>query len=519
MHYPGDMRIAALLPFLLAFAASPLAAEELPPDLGTRPSGIDWPDFLGRERNSRSPETGVNADWTARPPRLVWQCPLGASYSAPSISRGRLFHFDRHGDAHRLSCRNSETGAELWTYELPADFEDMLGYNNGPRATPVVDGDRVYVMSPEGRLHCVRVLDGKRVWAVDTEQDFGVVKNFFGVGSTPVVLRDLVIANVGGSPAGSPPDVYAAGGRVEGNGTGVVAFDKLTGNVRWKATDELASYASPIIAESKPPAPPGDSENESSAAGLSPGRAGGLHAARCFVFARGGLMMLDPASGKRAFHFPWRASKLESVNASSPVVVGDEVFISESYGPGSALIRVTANTPVGGVSDAANAHQSDAKSASETPPTKKLAQFGYEVAWQDDPRSREKAMELHWNTAVFHDGHLYGSSGQHGGSAQLRCIEWATGKVKWSEPRLTRSSLLYVDGHFVCLSEDGSLRLLKATPQRFEQAAEFTPRDDAGEPLLTYPAWAAPVLSHGLLYLRGNDRLVCLELIPPAANQ
>jgi hypothetical protein len=148
-----------------------------------------------------------------------------------------------------------------------------------------------------------------------------------------------------------------------------------------------------------------------------------------------------------------------------------------------------------------------------------LAQFGYEVAWQDDPRSREKAMELHWNTAVFHDGHLYGSSGQHGGSAQLRCIEWATGKVKWSEPRLTRSSLLYVDGHFVCLSEDGSLRLLKATPQRFEQAAEFTPRDDAGEPLLTYPAWAAPVLSHGLLYLRGNDRLVCLELIPPAANQ
>jgi hypothetical protein len=195
-------------------------------------------------------------------------------------------------------------------------------------------------------------------------------------------------------------------------------------------------------------------------------------------------MMLDPATGKVDFDFPWRATKLESVNASSPVVVGDEVFISEAYGPGSALLKLKAG--------------------------------GYDVVWQDELRSRDKAMELHWNTAVFHEGHLYGSSGQHGGSAELRCIEWATGKVKWREPRLTRSSLLYADGHFVCLSEDGALRLLKATPHRYEQVAEVTPKGADGEPLLTYPAWAAPVLSHGLLYVRGSDRLVCLELMAKA---
>ena len=446
---------------VLAFAM-PLAAEEPPPDLGTRTAGVDWPDFLGPQRDSRSPETGILTDWAARPPRVVWQCELGASYSAPSISRGRLFHFDRHGDVHRLTCRNSETGGELWNYELPADFSDMLGYNNGPRATPVVDGDRVYIMSPEGRLHCVRVTDGQRVWSVDTLAEFGVVKYFFGVGSTPVVWRDLLIANIGGSPADSPADVYAARGQVQGNGTGVVAFDKLTGKVRWQSTDELASYASPVIAEIS-------------------------GAPRCFVFARGGLTVLDPATGKADFHFPWRATKLESVNASSPVVVGDEVFISESYGPASALLKVKA--------------------------------AGFDVVWQDDLRNRDKSMELHWNTAVYHEGHLYGSSGQHGGSAELRCIEWRTGNVKWREPRLTRSSLLQADGHFVCLSEDGALRLLRATPDRFEQVAEFTPTGADGEPLLTYPAWAAPVLSHGLLYVRGSDRLVCLELIPATANQ
>ena len=462
--------ILTLLPSLFAFAR-PLAAAE-PPDLGTRPQGVDWPAFLGPERNSRSPETGLAADWSDQEPRVVWQCELGEGYSAPSISRGRLFHFDRHGNVHRLTCRNSETGAKLWRYELPADFTDMLGYNNGPRATPVVDGERVYVMSPEGRLHCVRVVDGKRVWAVDTLTDFGVVKNFFGVGSTPLVWADLLIANIGGSPPGSPTDVFAAGGRVDGNGTGVVAFDKLTGEVRWKTSDELASYASPIAAEIA-------------------GRPW------CFVFARGGLMGLDPRVGKVDFQFPWRATKLESVNASSPVVVGSEAFISESYGPGSALVRIQV---------AESLRDSDG-SFGETSPR------GYEVVWQDELRSREKAMELHWNTAVYHEGHLYGSSGQHGGSAELRCIEWATGKLRWREPRLARASLLYVDGHFICLSEDGALRLLRATPEQYEVVAEFTPRDPAGEPLLDYPAWAAPVLSHGLLYVRGSNRLACLELI------
>ncbi|MBL9164935.1 MAG: PQQ-like beta-propeller repeat protein [Planctomycetaceae bacterium] len=438
------------------------AAEPAPADLGTRAQGIDWPDFLGPRRDSRSPETGlaaVAADVAGgKPLRVVWQCDLGESYCAPSVSRGRLFHFDRHGDVHRLTCRNSETGAELWKYELPASFTDMLGYNNGPRATPVVDGERVYVMSPEGLLACVRAVDGKEIWKVDTLQQFGVVKNFFGVGSTPIVWGDLLIANIGGSPPGSPPNVYAAQGKVEGNGSGVVAFDKLTGKVRWQATDELASYASPVIAE---------------VAGKR----------RCFVLARGGLVVLDPATGKVDFQFPWRASKLESVNASSPVIVDDQVFISEAYGPGAALLRV--------------------KPAGE-----------HEVVWQDQPRSRERSLELHWNTAVHDAGHLYGSSGQHGGNAELRCIDLATGKVAWQEPRLSRSSLLLVDGHFVCLSEDGSLRLLRATPERYDLAAEITPRGEDGQPLLEYPAWAAPVLSHGLLYVRGANRLVCLELIP-----
>jgi outer membrane protein assembly factor BamB len=246
-----------------------------------------------------------------------------------------------------------------------------------------------------------------------------------------------------------------------------VAFDKMTGAVEYSATDQLASYATPKMA-------------------TIDGRRW------CFVFARGGLVGFDPASGKVDFEFPWRATILESVNASDPVVVGDLVFISETYGPGSALLRVQPGSA--------------------------------KVVWSDAERRRDKAMQTHWNTAIHHDGYLYGSSGRHTENAELRCIELKTGKVKWSVPNLTRSSLMYVDGHFVCLSEDGALRLLRANPEKYDLVAEAVLSDEKlSEPdafgfgasrLLKYPAWAAPVLSHGLLYVRGANRLVCLELIP-----
>jgi outer membrane protein assembly factor BamB len=332
----------------------------------------------------------------------------------------------------------------------------MLGYNNGPRATPVVDGPHVYTYSAEGILQCVRVADGEPVWRLDTMREFHVVKNFFGVGSTPLVWSDLLIVNVGGSPADSPPDVYSANGNVRPAGSAIVAFDKATGKVRWKTGDDLSSYASPVVTNIN-------------------------NRDVIYMFARGGLMAIDPARGATIANFPWRARNLESVNASSPVVKGDEVFISETYQLGSALVRFTGNA--------------------------------FEEVWSDRNRRRDRAMALHWNTPIEHEGYLYGSSGYHAPEAELRCVEWKTGKVMWSQPDMGRSSLLLVEGTLVCLSEDGTLRLVRATPQRYDELAKWELVAADGAPLLAYPAWAAPALAHGLLYVQGADRLVCLRLL------
>lgn len=441
------------------------STETLPPDLGTRKQGSDWPAFLGPSSDGISTEKGIITSWQDGKPSILWHKTLGIGYGMPTISRGRMFVFDRVGNRARLRACKSETGEDLWSFDYPTNYTDYYNYNNGPRCSPIVDGNRVYCYGAEGMLHCVRAEDGKLLWKVDTKSEFGVIQNFFGVGSTPVIEGDNLLIMIGGSPSGSnrlPID------ELTGNGTGLVAFNKFNGKIAWKTSNELASYASPLIKTL------GDRR-------------------WCFLFARGGLVGIDPASGKIDFEFPWRAKILESVNASNPVVVGNRVLITECYGPGAALLEI--------------------KSGKAT------------EIWTDEARARDKSLQCHWNTPIHVDGYVYGSSGRHPSNAELRCVELATGKVMWRKPRLTRSSLLLVDNHFVCLCEDGKLLLLKLNPREYEEIGRIEELKEVGndgkpragaEPLLEEPCWAAPILSHGLLYVRGKDQLVCLELIPVA---
>ncbi len=428
--------------------------------IGTRTVGIDWPRMLGPTADSRSPEKGILTDWTNGKPRIVWSRPLGIGYGNCVVANGRAFQFDRFGDVERLWCLNAETGEEIWKWESPVEYEDMYGYNNGPRASAVVDNDRVYVYGVAGLLACLDVFGGRERWKADLNQAYGVVQNFFGVGSTPCIFEDKVIVIVGGSPARSQSIPGGRLDRVEANGTAIVAFDKLSGKELYRVGNYLAGYSAPIIATMH-------------------GKPYGL------AFVREGLMIFDPSNGRETTFFPWRATIMESVNAAWPVVTGNKILISETYEKGSVLLDFDG--------------------------------VRLKPIWTDPKLQRNQAMRAHWATPVLHDGFLFGCSGRNEPDADLRCVKLDDGSVQWTHRNRDRTSCLLVDGHLIVLGEHGLLQLLRLNSEKYDVVGEvdlgsLTAPDQL--PWLESPTWAPPVLSHGLLYLRGARRLVCLELIP-----
>lgn len=426
------------------------------------PAGQDWPGFLGPTADGKSTEK-LAVPWPKDGLKALWHAELRDGYATCAVSGGRCFLFDRVGNEVRARAAKAISGQIVWEKRFPTSYVDQFGYDGGPRTAPVADGERVYLYGADGWLRCLQAADGALLWEKDTFKEYAVIPNFFGVGCSPIVEGELLIVPVGGSPPGSSPERF---GELKGAGTGLVAFDRKTGKEAWRCSDELASYATPRIV------------------------AGPDGKRRGLWFARGGLVGFDPAAGKQTFFFPWRARALESVNASTPVVQGQEAFLTECYGPGGVLLKLKG--------DAAP-----------------------EAVWSDKEKGRNQSLMCHWATPIVHEGHLYGSHSRHTGDAELRCVEWSTGKVKWRQKGLGRCSLLYADGHFIVLCEEGQLLLVKANPEKFALVSMCEPKlpqprpDGKPDFLLEYPAWAAPILANGRLYVRGKDRLACLDVPRP----
>jgi len=454
----SQVHCLALLASLCA-AGGPAPAAEPAADLATR-AGEDWGAFLGPSGNGRAAAAGMRAPWPRGGPRLVWHCELGDGYCAPAVARGRAVVLDRIGEDVRIRCLHAETGAKLWEERFPTAYSDTFGYDGGPRAAPVIDGDRVLVYGPEGTLECRDVTDGARLWRVETAARYHVVQNFFGVGAAPLVVagggKRLVIAQVGGSPPGTAPPAPERLDLVKGLDSGLVAFDLATGGEVWRSSDQLASYSAPVLAEIA-------------------GRP------RVLAWMRDDLLVVDPADGAVSGRFRWRDADVFSAVAASPVVRGSEVLLTEAYGPGSVLLDVTVD--------------------------------GLRERRRDAPGARpDRALKAHWSTPVLHDGHLYGQSGRHSGDSVLLCVEWASGAVRWSEGGFGRASVTLVGDHLVVLGEYGDLALVRATPERYVEESRARILDAAGDDLLAPPCWAAPVVARGLLYVRGKGRLVCLDV-------
>ncbi len=402
---------------LMLFAVLALA-------VGAQSSVTDWPQFLGPERNGIYRGPALAETWPASGPRVVWKKQVGPGFSGPVVAQGRVILFHRVSDREVVEALDARTGTAQWQYGYPTSYRDDFGFDEGPRAVPVVENGVVYTFGAEGQLHAISLATGTRIWSEDTMRRFGVAKGFFGAAGSPLVEDGRVIANIGG------------------RGAGIVAFDAKTGKVLWSATDDEASYSSGV--------------------GATIGKR------RSSVFlTRTGLVGVDPATGQVQFQRRWRSRQSASVNAATPIVIGDLIFISAEYGPGAAVLRVDGSTLT-------------------------------------DLWSSDEALSNHYSTSVHRDGYLFGFHGRQEFGPSFRAVELRTGKVRWSEDRFKAGSVTLAGERLLILRETGELILAPASPDAFRPLARAQ--------VLPATVRAFPALADGRLYLRNEKTLVCLDL-------
>jgi outer membrane protein assembly factor BamB len=384
----------------------------------------DWPQILGPTRNGVYVGPPITRMLPKSGAPLVWKREVGAGFAGPAVSAGRLVLFHRVVARETVEAMDAATGKTIWTVDYPTAYRDDFGFDEGPRAIPLIAGGRVFTHGADGILQALDFASGNRLWAVDTRRDFSVAKGYFGAASSPLVDGDRVLLNVGGRNAG------------------IVAFDVATGKTVWTATSDEASYSSPVVAD--------------------------IAGQRTAVFfTRTGLVALDPVSGSVRYQHRWRARVAASVNAATPLVINDRIFLSASYGTGATLLQVANGT--------------------------------VKPVWSSD-----ESLSNHYSTSVHRDGYLYGFEGRQEFGQSLRCIELATGKVMWNVDGFGAGTLLIAGDQLVITRESGELVLAPASPKAFQPAARAQ--------LIPGIVRAYPALSAGTLFVRNENTLAAFSL-------
>jgi outer membrane protein assembly factor BamB len=371
-------------------------------------SAADWPQYRGAEQNSISTET-VNLNWTAGAPQAVWRIPTQNGFSSFSIAGGRVYtqvNRERNGAPRELCVAlDAATGKELWAADIdlgeyqPGGNSGARGNmgGDGPRSTPTVDGGLVYVFNQNLVLAALDAATGRPVWKRDLMQEYAGRNISWRSAASPVIDGDLV---------------FVAGG---GAGQSLLAFQKKTGELAWKAFDEMATHATPIVANL-------------------------LGRRQVIFFLQSGLLAVAPEDGRELWRYPF---PFKVSSAASPVVFGDLVYCSAGYNVGGGVCRI--------------AQQGDRFTATEV--------------WRIPGNLK---VPSHWSTPVCKEGYLYGMfSFKKYGTGPLKCVKLATGAIQWEQPGFGAGNVILVSGKLLALSDAGELVVVEPTPTAYRELARI----------------------------------------------
>ncbi len=393
-----------------------------------------WPAFRGPKADGISPDTDLLEKWPDQGPKQLWVYDgAGMGYSGHSIVDGRLYTMGTRGDDVTVVCVDTATGKELWAAAISKDTQEgyNTGWGHGPRSTPTYSDGHVYAIDSQGVVACLSADDGKVVWKKHLVDDFKGQMGGWGFSESPLVDGDHLILAPGGTEAG------------------IVALDKKTGETAWKTSDlkpGKAEYATILVTE--------------------------INGIKQYVkLFESQVVGVAADDGRIVWSSPWEG-KVAVI--PTPIVDGNEIYISSGYGIGCKLIRIGEdNTP------------SD--------------------VWQN------KNMVNHHGGVIKVGDHLYGFSDAKG----LICQDWKTGEMVWNEKGqfTLKGSVHVADGHLYALNEDdGTLTLVEISPKAYKQKGRFKLDPQSPNRNPKGKVWTHPLVLDGKLYLRDQEYIVCYDV-------
>ena len=378
----------------------------------------DWPQILGPERNGIAKDECLATNWPANGPQLLWKHAVGSGYAGPAVSRNRVLIFHRLQNHECIEALDRKSGQPIWKTTFKANYEGGVDPDIGPRCVPLIFQDSVYVFGAAGQMHCVELESGKRQWSRDLHTDFRAKEGYFGAGSSPIIVQGRILINVGGR-----------------HNSGIVALDLNSGQTIWQSSDCEASYSSPVVMK--------------------------LDERQRVVFVtRLNTVILDPHTGTVLQQWPF-GKRGPTVNAASPLIFDNKLFISASYGVGALLAE--------------------------------FAHDDFKVVWQND-----QVLSSQYNTSIYQNGYLYGIHGREDiGHADLRCVEAKTGQVAWNVTAFGVAHLILAEDLLLAMKADGDLELIQASPSQFTQLASAQ--------IFKTSSRALPALANGRLLARNSN--------------
>ncbi len=394
----------------------------------------DWPQFRGPARDNISKETGLLKEWPKEGPPLAWKAKgIGDGHASVAVADGRIFTSGEDDSGSVMAfALNEKDGTQIWKAKVGGlvNQPDSMG-GHGSRSTPTVDGNMVYVQGPAGDVVALSVTDGKEAWRASMKKQFGGQIPTWGYSDSILIDGDNAVCFPGGG------------------GGAVVALDKKTGNVVWKAKDlkDPAHYTSLVAAD-----------------------IGGVH--QIIALTPETLAGINSKDGSLL----WSVKRHgETAVCPTPIVHENYVYCTSGYGIGCDLFKINSE---GG-------------------------KFSVEPVYT---HAKNVVMVNHHGGVIYLDGCIYGYSDSKKGWI---CQDFLTGAMKWKgKESVGKGTIAYADGHFYIRDEGkGTIALIEASPTAYKEISHFTPPD-----LSHKPYWPHMVIANGKLYVRDMDTLLCYDV-------